>query len=305
MGEAKRRQTLETAATLAPDQPLAAAPGQRYPMIGIPLYSGKIDVPLFHSLAAASSECMARGWQPPYVMFRTLDSVITRARNVTVAHFLTRTPCTDLVFVDGDIAWDPGSFARLLDHPVDLVAGVYPARGEPERYIVRPLENELVVDQATGLMEVAGVGTGFMRMTRACAQRMTDVNADRWYLDDATAPGLKIHALFDFELVPNGPDALADGSTYFSEDYTFCRRWRALGEKVWIDPQLTLHHTGEKTFSGKFISFLNRQYLAHNPPAAKSTLDLVKGLLEQTGASVEISERPRNPEPDLEIEEAC
>lgn len=249
-------------------EPAAAAttvaiPPQRYPMIGIPLYSGKIDVPLFHCLARASQECIDRGWVPPYVMFRTLDSVITRARNVTVAHFLTRTECTDLVFVDGDISWGPGAMTRLLEHPVDLVAGVYPARGEPERYIVSPLRDELVVDQATGLMEVAGVGTGFMRMTRACAEKMTGAHKDRWYLDDATAPGLKIHSLFDFELVREDPEA--EQGTYFSEDYTFCRRWRALGEKVWIDPQLTLHHTGEKTFSGRFISFLNREYLRANP----------------------------------------
>ena len=36
---------------------------QPYPMIGIPLYGGRIEVPLFHCLAQASNECTTLGWQ--------------------------------------------------------------------------------------------------------------------------------------------------------------------------------------------------------------------------------------------------
>ncbi len=257
---------------------------QPYPMIGIPLYGGKIDIPLFHSIASASGECAQNGWQSPYIMFRSLDSVITRARNALVAHFLQKTDCTDLIMIDGDISWDEGGFSRLLSHPVDLVAGAYRARGEPvhqpEMYVMRPLDNELVVNPEHGLMEVEGVGTGFFRMTRACAEKMTEARKAFWYEDRATAPDLKIYCLFDFELVPHGDNPEKDGSTYFSEDYTFCRRWRALGEKVWVDPQLTMHHTGEKKYSGKLISFLNRRYLEQNPQPAPSTEQLVKHFLD-------------------------
>lgn len=258
----------------------------RHVMIGLPLYSGKIDIPLFHGLASTSQECLERGWKPPYVMFRSTDSVITRARNVLVAHFLQQTDCTDLVMIDGDISWEPGSLTRLCSHPVDLVGGAYRARGEPvgepEKYILRPLDHELVVNPEHGLMEVEGVGAGFLRITRAGAEKLTEGRKEFWYCDDATAPGLKIYCLFDFEWEahPNG-----DGGIYYSEDYTFCRRWRALGEKVWIDPQLTLHHTGEKMYSGKLISFLNRRYLEINPPQPPTTAELAKHFIDKEQAA--------------------
>lgn len=300
----------------------------KHPMIAAPIYGGKIDVPLFHSLAAASNECQQHGWTTPYVMFRTLDSVITRARNACVAHFLQQTDCTDLLFVDGDISWDSGCFARLLSHDVDLVAGVYRSRGEPEIPIARPLDNEAVIDPVTGLMELAGVGTGLFRISRRCAEMMVAAYGYRWYEDPATAPGLKIPCLFDFVYEPHdygkvlaearaaffkwvrgrefvdglpigdGLDELllsiirgetADGrgidstpgGTYFSEDYTFCRRWRALGGKVFADPQLTVHHTGEKLYSFRLISYLNREYRKQQAQTANgsSLVDLVKGLV--------------------------
>ncbi|MFO1126365.1 MAG: hypothetical protein U1E25_14550 [Methylocystis sp.] len=35
-----------------------------------------------------------------------------------------------------------------------------------------------------------------------------------------------------------------------SEDYVFCNRWRALGERVWVDPTITLGHVGSWNFTG-------------------------------------------------------
>ncbi len=37
---------------------------------------------------------------------------------------------------------------------------------------------------------------------------------------------------------------------YLSEDYTFCRRWRALGGEIWLDTQGALVHTGAQDFVG-------------------------------------------------------
>ena len=35
-----------------------------------------------------------------------------------------------------------------------------------------------------------------------------------------------------------------------SEDYEFCRRWRALGGKVWVDPGIWLKHFGTFAYHG-------------------------------------------------------
>jgi hypothetical protein len=41
-----------------------------------------------------------------------------------------------------------------------------------------------------------------------------------------------------------------DTGDYLSEDYTFCRRWRALGGEVWLDTRSKLMHIGPREFAG-------------------------------------------------------
>ena len=38
---------------------------------------------------------------------------------------------------------------------------------------------------------------------------------------------------------------------YLSEDYTFCRRWRDIGGRIWLDTQGELIHVGPHEFLGQ------------------------------------------------------
>ena len=42
-----------------------------------------------------------------------------------------------------------------------------------------------------------------------------------------------------------------DDGVLLSEDYGFCRRWRALGRRVWADPDVELYHIGRKAYYGR------------------------------------------------------
>ena len=44
---------------------------------------------------------------------------------------------------------------------------------------------------------------------------------------------------------------------YLSEDYTFCRRWQALGGEIWLDPNTKLNHVGSYTFEGDVSKAIN------------------------------------------------
>jgi hypothetical protein len=67
---------------------------------------------------------------------------------------------------------------------------------------------------------------------------------------DPNAPNSEAWALFD---------NIHDGAEYWGEDFSFCRRWRAIGGRVWLDPELELHHVGFKTFSGRIGDWLKRR----------------------------------------------
>lgn len=181
------------------------------------------------------------------INMRVSDSSITRARDIMFSEFLDRWPeATDLMFIDADIGWEAEGLIRLLSHQVDFVGGAYRSRGDPEVYVLRSLDNELQRDHESGLMEVEGVPTGFLRITRRAAIKLAEAHKDAWYTDP-TAPGLTIRHLFNFEVRDH---------RLYSEDYNFCRLWRALGEKCWLDPDQNLHHVGTKVFSGNLMRWL-------------------------------------------------
>jgi hypothetical protein len=190
------------------------------------------------ALAGGGTICMYKCWAG--------DSLLPHARNALLADFLT-TECTDLVWIDADISWEPGMFSRLLSHDVDLVAGAYRHKREPESYPVNWLPKpELWADPETGLLEVADVPMGFTRMSRAMAQKMSDAYSMLAYRHHS-APDLDCRCLFDLELINGG---------YFGEDYVFCQKWRGLGGKVWIDPDLTLTHHGMAGYEGSIGKWL-------------------------------------------------
>lgn len=211
-------------------------------------YSG---VPVPEAEAAlwrAVGQCHARGWET-ICKKRVGDSILPRARNNTLADFLME-PATDLICLDDDVSWDSDEVMRLLDAPVDFVAGIYPAKMDEPRYYVRYKQDSEIWADEHGLIEVEGVPAGFMRLTRGAVERLSMAFPHLQY-DDDTVVGGRAWALFNYELRHN---------RFWGEDYIFCDRWREIGGKIYVDPMLTLHHhgkpdikTGEKkVFTGCF-----------------------------------------------------
>ena len=182
------------------------------------------------------------------LFFWTGDPLISHARNVVLAHFLLETDCDDLLFVDDDVSWAPGMLTRLLNPPVDLVAGCYRHKKPEESYPINWIPNDtgMILTNEFGLIEVRDVPMGFCRISRACAQQMYDAAADKPF-KHRNAPNLECRVVFDIPY--------EDGEL-FGEDFDFCRKWRALGGKVWVDAEMAVNHTGFMTFDGHLGNWL-------------------------------------------------
>jgi len=190
----------------------------------------------------------------PRVMFLMQDGNIPFARNRAVAQFM-QTDCTDLIFIDSDISWDRESFMRLICHPVDVVGATYRKKIQDletgalvEQYAIDNLsdENDMVKgsDPETGLLEVNGLPTGFLRITRNAIQKMiNECDVQEYEIDEHGKP-LTLHRLFSFDYVKERGEV--------SEDYRFCHRWREIGGKVWLDPWASVDHMGVVKFQGNF-----------------------------------------------------
>jgi len=218
----------------------------KHVFIAIPAYTGQIHLGTMRSIMTDFLALQARGDQVT-VFDECGNALLADGRAVMVTKFL-EAGATDLVFVDSDVIWEAGALLRLVDAPVDFVAGIYPQRKDPISYSVQwvPERKELWADPETGLLEVAGVPAGFMRVTRAMLEKMIAAYPETEFHVETMADS-KVYALFE---------SWRDGNLKYGEDYSFCRRWREIGGKIWIDPEILMGHVGFKTFHGHIGDWL-------------------------------------------------
>lgn len=168
------------------------------------------------------------------------DSLVPRARNSLVGLMMEIPDATHLMFIDADIGFDPVDIVRLIGHDLDVVGGVYPMKAYPLRYAMNPLVGADPTG-IPGVQEVKDLATGFMLIKRSVIERMIEHYPETHYRADADVGdrNINLFALFD-TMIENGQ--------YVSEDFTFCRRWRAIGGKVHIDDTIVLKHLGLHTY---------------------------------------------------------
>jgi hypothetical protein len=193
------------------------------------------------------------------------DSLITRGRNTLVTTFLDSPTATHLMFIDADIGFTPDQVARMMDFDEPVTAGAYPLKiihydqpvvdrvraGESLetaqlRYVGAPCEGADKMER-DGFVTADFAGTGFMLIKReALVQMMAGYPETRFTASHNRAtlnPSPNQYALFDCIIEK-------ESGHYLSEDYTFCKRWRAIGGKVWLDTQSRLMHIGPHEFVG-------------------------------------------------------
>jgi hypothetical protein len=209
-------------------------------MIGTPAYDGKLGVSYVQGLIE-TERAMRDAGMSLSLHFTLQNSLVMHARNEIVADFL-RSDCSDLLFVDSDIGFSGADVLRLLSYDLPVVAGVYRRKTESLSFVVRFPEGGTVTRQrATGLVEASRVGAGFLRLRRDALERMVAAHPDLRYVPAGKSPDMPHYALFD--------TAMIDGELN-GEDWTFCHRWRALGGRIWVDPELALVHVGSHSYAG-------------------------------------------------------
>lgn len=217
-------------------------------LVAVPAYTGTVLCQTAQCLMDEYAMALKRDWRFNTV-FHIGNSLITRARNSLVAHFLT-TDATDLFFLDSDLAWERGALCRLVERPEPFVCGLYPKRTEPLEWpLILREDRNLTPDPKTGLLEIAAAPGGFMCLKREVVEKLVAAHPELVY-DEPFAPKGVAHSLFDFA---------RQGRNYVSEDYVFCSRYRALGGKIWADPRITFEHIGQKAMRGRFADFVAGQ----------------------------------------------
>jgi choline kinase len=210
-------------------------------LIGTPSYDGRIDVWFANSLVQTVKMAEKKGIFV-HAIYTSYDSLVQRARNSLIKLAIDG-KYDDLFFIDSDTEWEPEWFFNLLERPEPIVGGALIKKTEKEGYTVKLLDKKLKHSEDKKLLEVDGVGTGFMKVSKFAFDKL-------WLASDPyTSEGEQHRMVFDIK-VENGD--------LISEDYVLCNKWKSLGYKVWLDPTITCNHIGIKKFKGNFKKFIDK-----------------------------------------------
>lgn len=190
------------------------------------------------------------------------ESLVHRARNVSVGRFMQKSDADYFMFIDADIDFDPESVVRLIESGHDISVACYPKKcvfwnqakdavdNNDERDMAM-LSASLVVNFGAqsrqienGFIEILDGPTGFMLIKREVFEKMEKHYPELMCKNDHQNRDFDDYcALFDCMIDPVS-------KRYLSEDYAFCRRWQQMGGKIYADVQTVLGHVGNLPFSG-------------------------------------------------------
>ena len=230
--------------------------------LSTPCYGGLCLERYMQSLIKLQIRLMREGIQ---LMIDTTEneSLVHRARNVSIGRFMQKTDADLFMFIDADVDFDPESVVRLVKSGHDISVAVYPKKvvmwdqakeavKKGDERDMAMISSSLVVNigaqkrtVVNGFVEVLDGPTGFMMISRKALENMHEHYADTLNCknDHQNRDFDDYCALFDCMIDP-------DTKRYLSEDYAFCRRWQQMGGKIYADCNTTLGHVGNLPFTG-------------------------------------------------------
>ena len=211
--------------------------------LGVPAYGGVLPetvkslILTYHGLYLAGHEVE--------IDLVSGGSVLPKVRNEITQRFFDAEEDV-LVFLDSDMAWDAIDVLRLILADLDVVCGNYRVKSDEDKWVcyLEPDEDGYPTLDGDGNIKVTDAGTGFLAIKRDIIRKMRESYPQLHYTDKDDGP---MFCAFDFELA---------GGKYWGEDYTFCKRWRDIGGEIWMIPDCTIHHIGQKEYTGNYHEYL-------------------------------------------------
>lgn len=209
--------------------------------------------PMFNSIQVAAVHAQNAGYRIKIVP-HVGDSLLCRGRQNLFHSFLNDPDKSEYLFtLDDDIQVPPDIFLKLTDANKGIIGGVYRLKKEYDTENPGSAYNYLafrkhpdydVILNDENPVEVKYVSTGCILYSREFCQKMWDSYPELSYIENAT--GEEKRALYMTMIDP-------DEKEYLSEDWSFCWRARAIGEKIWLHPQVLCDHWGLKNYDAESL----------------------------------------------------
>ena len=215
-------------------------------LVGTPAHDGRVEVYYVNSLIQTIRYMESKMYEV-HPIFMSYDSLVQRARNDLIK-IAVEQDYDYLFFIDSDMIWEPQWVDELINTPVDVISGTARKKTDNELSfaikIKKDFENAKRLPTNPDVMEVTGTGMAFTKITK---KAFTDI----WNISPKYKNGEREgRMVFDI-----GIDN--DGELY-SEDTSFCNKWKSLGGTTWVNISMTCGHIGSKVFTGNFKQFFEQ-----------------------------------------------
>src|SRR5260221_4840428 len=142
--------------------------------VATPAFDGRVHVQYATSLSETYVALISNGVNVQ-ININSSGSLLVAERNRLNKAFLA-SEATHMLCIDSDLGWPPHCVLGMLEHDVDFVAGLYPARGE-KTFLFRPVCNEdksIVKHESRYLLKMNYVPAGFMLIKRQVIEKMNE-----------------------------------------------------------------------------------------------------------------------------------
>ncbi|HEY0465856.1 MAG TPA: hypothetical protein VGC79_16700 [Polyangiaceae bacterium] len=183
--------------------------------LATPILDGRV-----HHAYMTGALQMSLSAESHFIIHKSTGSYMPQNRD-SLTHGFLRSDATHMLCVDPDIGWGPSHVAALAQANKDFITGIY-ALKQPHR----APSAALLTEREGELIEALHTAPGFLLLTRSCVERMVLAHPELVYENGSE----RVCSLWSPRF---------EGKLY-SEDLSFCARWRALGGQIWAHSAVLL-----------------------------------------------------------------
>lgn len=217
--------------------------------VAVPAFGYQINSETTASLIALTKELSDRDLFGGFSALSFPD--IVDLRNVFLSVWFDALDATHMLFVDADMQFEPALIRDMVQADKALIGSIYPKKRLPMDWVgsalVPPAEPE------NGLLELEGLGCGTMLIRRDCVEGMIESGQAEI---DTDLSGTALNGLLEphgVKRIIRGFDKITtEDGRKLSEDFSFCRRHRNSGGRVYAAINHRITHLGVYPFSANY-----------------------------------------------------
>jgi hypothetical protein len=204
-------------------------------LIATPCLDQKVDAYFVHSLCESIKLGIKNNLDIRCV-FLANESILPMARNELFA-LAYKENYDSMVFIDDDESWSEHALIEIIKSNKDVICVPVVNKGDKDITFNVWLSKDLNKDESDGYLKINKCGTGFLKLSRKVIEDLWHSNTELVFRNK------KLKNICEYTYI-NGD--------FVGEDITLTNKIKELGYDIWLNPNHTVSHIGNKMYRGDF-----------------------------------------------------